>query len=184
MASNKSDASCWYLSARLQILHHPTQARNFCHEFSSTLQVETEKVFWNDPCSTSGIVKSPYLLYPVINTQNTPSFTHTHTYIPKKRRFYEYILLSYSAASFHVCTFCLLSKISLRMASNPQGVVPNCRFEGCESRGLLWKQGIAVPGSRQAPWGQVPCMFLPVHINLDLQHSCYSGPGSFLCQIL
>lgn len=28
------------------------------------------------------------------------------------------------------------------------------------------------------------CVALPMHMNLDLQHSCYSSPGPLLCQTL
>lgn len=144
MASNKSDACCWYLSARLQVLLNSRLGIS-CHESSSTLQAETEVVCWNEPCSTSGgwNCKKSLSLLPhlwmliLLSTHRTYLVLYTHTYIPKKGRFYEYILLFYSAASFHVCTFFLFSKISLRTVSNPQDVVPNCRFEGCESRGLL-----------------------------------------------
>lgn len=147
MASNKSDACCWYLSARLQLLQYPSQAKNFCHESSRTLQVETEKIFWNELCSTSGgwnckkflSLLSHLLMLILLSTHRTYLVLYINMYIPEKVRsfpykpIHEYTLLSYSAGLSQVFMFSLFSKISLRAVSNPQGVVLNCSLEAVQA---------------------------------------------------
>lgn len=123
----------------------------------------------------------------LLSTHRTCLVLYTHVYswegkiLPLQMHLWIHIafLLSWLVPYIHIFPF--------------QQNLPQNSFQspGCCSKlqvWRLWKQGIAVPSSRQAPWRQVPCMFLwvalPVHINLDLQHSCYSSPGFFMCQIL